>query len=288
MPRVEARGASVEESMAEDIIGFIGAGNMATALVRGLIESGAEGAEKLCASDIHDERLKELSARFGLRVHPSNQALAQECTVIVLAVKPQNIRAVLEDIREEVRDDHLLISIAAGIPLKMISDAIGRDVAAVRVMPNTPALIQRGISALASGGKATAGDLGKARKIFDAVGGTVIVSEEMMDAVTALSGSGPGYVFKLMECFVSAGVKVGFDQGTALQLVIQTFLGAAHLAAESEKGLSDLREMVTSPGGTTAAGLTVMDERGLAAILEEVVEAACKRSIELGKNRDPN
>ncbi len=271
--------------MAEDIIGFIGAGNMGTALVRGLIESGVTGTEQLRASDIHDERLNELSARFGLRVYSSNQALAQECTVIVLAVKPQNMRAVLEDIREEVRDDHLLISIAAGTPLKMIREVIGRDVAAIRVMPNTPALIQRGISALASGGKATAGDLEKARKIFDAVGTTVIVTEEMMDAVTALSGSGPGYVFKLMECFVSAGEKVGFDQTTALQLVIQTFLGASHLAAESDRSLSDLREMVTSPGGTTSAGLAVMDDRGLAAVLEEVVAVACRRSIELGKKQ---
>jgi len=274
--------------MGKDIIGFIGAGNMATALIRGLIESGVHGADRLCASDIHAKRLKELSARFKLGLHPTNQSLVQGCTVIVLAVKPQNIRAVLEDIREKVRDDHLVISIAAGIPLKMICGAIGRDIAAIRVMPNTPALIQRGMSALAAGGKATAGDLEKARKIFAAVGGTVIVSEEMMDAVTALSGSGPGYVFKLMECFVSAGAKLGFDQGTALQLVIQTFLGAAHLAAESEKGLSELREMVTSPGGTTAAGLAVMDERRLAAILEEVVDVACKRSIELGKKYDPS
>jgi pyrroline-5-carboxylate reductase len=275
---------SQEGSMGKDVIGFIGAGNMATALVGGLIESGVYGPQQVCASDIDDERLNRLSARFGLRVHPTNQSLVQDCTVIVIAVKPQNARVVLEEIREKVRDDHLLISIAAGIPLKMICGVVGRDIAAIRVMPNTPALIRRGISALASGGKATAGDVQKASRIFAAVGKTVVVSEGMMDAVTALSGSGPGYVFRLMESFVTAGVKVGFDQSTALQLVTQTFLGAAHLAAESEKGLSDLREMVTSPGGTTAAGLAVMDKRGLAAILEEVVEAACKRSIELGKN----
>ena len=270
--------------MGQDIIGFIGAGNMATALVKGLIESGVQAAEQLRASDIHEERLKRLSADFGLPVHPNNQALVRDCSVIVLAVKPQNMREVLEDIRAKVRDDHLVISIAAGIPLKMIYKVIGRDIAAIRVMPNTPALIQQGISALAAGGKADEGDLQKACMIFEAVGEIVIVSEEMMDAVTALSGSGPGYVFKLMEGFVSAGLKVGFDPHTALRLVTQTFLGAAHLAIESEKGLSELREMVTSPGGTTAAGLAVMDQRGVTPILEEAVEAACKRSIELGKD----
>jgi pyrroline-5-carboxylate reductase len=194
------------------------------------------------------------------------------------------MRGVLADIRAKVRDDHLVISIAAGIPLRMIYEGIGRDIAAIRVMPNTPALIQQGISALAAGGKAKEGDLEKACKIFEAVGEIVIVSEEMMDAVTALSGSGPGYVFKLMEGFVSAGLKVGFDPPTALRLVTQTFLGAAHLAIESAKGLSELREMVTSPGGTTAAGLAVMDQRGVASILEEAVEVACKRSIELGRD----
>ena len=201
--------------MGQDIIGFIGAGNMATALVKGLIESGVQAAEQLRASDIHEERLKKLSADFGLPVHPNNQALVRDCSVIVLAVKPQNMRGVLEDIRAKVRDDHLVISIAAGIPLKTIYEVIGRDIAAIRVMPNTPALIQQGISALAAGGKANKGDLEKACKIFEAVGEIVIVSEEMMDAVTALSGSGPGYVFKLMEGFVSAGLKVGFDPPTA-------------------------------------------------------------------------
>ena len=270
--------------MREDIIGFIGAGNMATALVRGLVESGVHGSEQLRASDVHEERLQRLSAGFGVRVHPTNQALVQDCTVVILAVKPQNMKTVLEDIKEKVHEDHLLISIAAGIPLKMICGAMGRSIAAIRVMPNTPALIQRGMSALASGGRATAGDLEKARRIFEAVGETVTVSEEMMDAVTALSGSGPGYVFRLMEGFVSAGVKVGFDRSTALRLVTQTFLGAAHLATESEKDLTELRAMVTSPGGTTAAGLAVMDERRVDITLQEAVEAACKRSIELGQN----
>jgi pyrroline-5-carboxylate reductase len=150
-------------------------------------------------------------------------------------------------------------------------------------MPNTPALIQRGISALAAGGTATANHMDKAKEIFNAVGKTVVVDEKMMDAVTALSGSGPGFVFRIMESFVDAGEKLGFDRETALLLVKQTFLGASHLADESDSSLSKLREMVTSPGGTTAAGLASFEEKGLSEVIRSGVKAACDRSIELGK-----
>jgi pyrroline-5-carboxylate reductase len=166
----------------------------------------------------------------------------------------------------------------------MIHSIISRDIPLIRVMPNTPALIQKGVSALASGSLATSEHMAVARSIFDAVGETVVVSEEMMDAVTAISGSGPGYVFKIMESFVRAGERLGFDEETAARLVIQTVLGAAHLAHESENSLSHLREMVTSPGGTTAAGLAVLNEKGLEDIIHEALNAACRRSGELGKN----
>ena len=139
------------------------------------------------------------------------------------------------------------------------------------------------MSALAAGGKATAGHMTTAQKIFDAVGKTVVVDENMMDAVTAVSGSGPGFVFRIMECFVEAGVKLGFDKETALSLVTQTFLGASHLADESGQSLSRLREMVTSPGGTTAAGLASFETKGLQDVITGSVNAARDRSVELGK-----
>lgn len=265
-------------------LGFIGAGNMGTALIKGLIISGLYQSNQLLASDRNTEHLKKISEQFGLKSCPSNKDLVRECAIIILAVKPQSIREVLEEVRDEIRDDHLMISIAAGIPLKMIHSVIGRAIPLIRVMPNTPALIQKGVSALASGKRATSKHMEIAGEIFGAVGETVIVAEELMDAVTAVSGSGPGYIFKIMECFVDAGEKLGFDKETSIRLVVGTVLGAAHLAIESEKSLSQLREMVTSPGGTTAAALAVFERRGLDRVIQEALEAACKRSVELGKN----
>jgi pyrroline-5-carboxylate reductase len=265
-------------------IGFIGAGNMATALIKGLLESGVYKKDQIIASDKQDAAIKNISEQFGLTCCPTNQELVRGCSIVVLSVKPQSIREVLEEIKGDIRDDHLLISIAAGIPLSMIQDIIGKDIALVRVMPNTPALVQKGVSALASGKWAGPQHMAEARAIFNSVGKTVQVPEQMMDAVTALSGSGPGYVFRIMECMVDAGVAVGLESQAALDLVVETFLGAAYLAKESGHSLARLREMVTSPGGTTAEGLATFDKMGLADMTVKAVQAACRRSIDLGKN----
>lgn len=265
-------------------LGIIGAGNMATALVKGLINSGLYHSDQLMASDNDEGQLRKISEQFGLKVSTSNKDLVGGCRNVLLAVKPQSIREVLEGVKGEIKDINLIISIAAGIPLKMIQSILERDIPLIRVMPNTPALIQKGVSALASGQHATTEHMDIARGIFDAVGKTVIVPEEMMDAVTALSGSGPGYIFRVMECLVDAGERLGLEAETSLLLVMQTVLGAAHLASESEKSLSQLREIVTSPGGTTAAGLAVFQEKGLESIIQEAVEAACMRGVELGKD----
>jgi len=234
------------------------------------------------ASDNNGEALKRISSKFGVKCHSSNADLVRGSATVILSVKPQNMREVLEGLKGEIRDDHLMISIAAGIPLKMIRTIIDRDIPLIRVMPNTPALVQKGMSALAGSERVTTGHMAIAKRIFGAVGDTVEVEERALDAVTALSGSGPGYIFRIMECMVEAGVSVGLERDTALTLVIQTFLGTAHLANESEHSLAGLREMVTSPGGTTAAGLAVFDEMGLDRMVREAVEAAHKRSIELG------
>jgi pyrroline-5-carboxylate reductase len=264
--------------------GFLGAGNMATALIKGLVESGVYDPEQLLASDKSKEALGRVSKQFGVECFSSNGDMVRKSSVLVLSVKPQNIKEVLEDVREDVREDHLVISIAAGIPLKMINHILKKDLPLIRVMPNTPALVQKGISALAGGEFVTEDHMAIARIIFDAVGETVEVEETMMDAVTALSGSGPGYVFRIMECMVDAGADLGLERETSLKLVLQTFLGAATLAKESEHSLSRLREMVTSPGGTTAAGLSVFDGMGLEEMTKNAVGAACKRSVELGKD----
>ena len=264
-------------------IGFIGAGNMANALIKGIKNSGLYPSDQMSASDNDAGKLKEISDRFAIETFSSNRELIDHCGILVLAVKPQVIRDVLNESKEGFREEHLVISIAAGIPIKMIQSIIGDSVPVIRVMPNTPALIQKGMSALAASRKVTPDHMSLARDIFEAVGKAVIVDEAMIDAVTALSGSGPGYIFRIMECFVEAGEKLGFDRKTALLLINQTFLGAAHLAEGSDLSLAELRKMVTSPGGTTEAALAYLDERGLMDVIQGSVKAAFDRSIELGK-----
>lgn len=265
------------------LLGFIGAGNMAGALVRGLLRSKLYEPDEMAASDTDTERLNALAREANIRIHPDNPSLVRDCTALILAVKPQVVPDVLAEIREQVSEDQLIISIAAGVPLSLIREALRKEPPLVRVMPNTPALIGRGVSALAAGSRASDEHMAVARAVFEAVGRTLVVEETMMNAVTAVSGSGPGYVFRIMEAMVRAGEEMGFDNKTAVDLVLQMMLGAAHLAAESEHGLAELREMVTSPGGTTAAGLAVMEERDLEEILIAAVRAARDRAVELGK-----
>lgn len=266
-------------------LGFIGAGNMATALIKGLIESKTYTPKDLLAADCSEAAIKKISGDFRVECTLSNPDIVTESDVVVLSVKPQVIREVVADIRGSLRNDHLVLSIAAGIPLKMIQDIIKKDIPLIRVMPNTPALVLHGVSALAPGPSATSAHMETAKSIFGAVGDTVEVTEEMMDAVTAVSGSGPGYVFFMMECMVDAAVAVGLEREVATRLVTQTFLGAGHLVKTSAYTLSELRENVTSPGGTTQAGLEVMNRKGLKAVIEKAVDAAFKRSVELGKTK---
>ncbi len=266
-------------------LGFIGAGNMAGALIRGLLRDGLYAPGELAASDADADRLAALAGETGIRTHPDNPSLVADCTSVVLAVKPQVLPGVLAEVRDRAAPDLLVVSIAAGIPLSRIREGLGTDLPLVRVMPNTPALIGRGMSALAPGARATGDHLAVARAVFEAVGETLVVDESMMNAVTAVSGSGPGYVFRIMEALVEAGEGVGFERDAAVRLVTQMVLGAAHLAAESDRSLTELREMVTSPGGTTAAGLAVLDDRNLEEILVSAVRAARDRAVELGRSQ---
>jgi len=266
------------------MLGFIGAGNMASALMKGLLESGLYDRTHVIAADASQEALNRVSEAFGIKSYPSNVRVAAECDTLILSVKPQQVREALEDMKDAITARHLMISIAAGIPLQLIQDIIEKEIPMIRVMPNTPALVQKGVSALAPGNLATAAHMGIARTIFGAVGATVEVMETQMDAVTALSGSGPGYVFRIMECMVAAGEGVGLSEETARRLVLQTFLGSAHLAQASDDPLPELRRKVTSPGGTTAAGLAVLEARGLEEMIIAAVSAACIRSQELGRS----
>jgi len=258
---------------------------MAKALIKGLLTAGLYDPAGIKAADKLTPAIEAVGAEFGIETFAHNRDLVKQCAILVMAVKPQNIMEVLEEIGPEANERQLIISIAAGIPIATFQKSLGERMPVVRVMPNTPALIQRGISALCVGERVTPEQLSQAEKIFAAVGETLIVPEEMMDAITALSASGPGFIFKIMEDFVGGAIDLGFDRETAVKLVKQTFLGSAHLAAESEKTLAELREMVTSPGGTTAAGLAVFDERDSAQMLQMVLRAAQGRSVELGRGK---
>ncbi len=272
-----------EADWVEGQIGFIGLGNMGSALIRGVICAGLFSSQEILGSDKDVTKLKALSQETGIRACEGNKEVVEGARVVIIAVKPQDIRAVLVEVKEVVKEDQVFISIAAGIPLGFIQQILGQKVPLIRAMPNTPALIGKGITALAVGQHATQNHLIVAKKIFDAVGSTVVVEEAMMDLVTALSGSGPGFVFRIMEAFVDAGVREGMDRETALRLVVDTFFGASALSRESREPLASLREKVTSPGGTTAAGLKVMEEMGLEDLIYKVIERATSRSKELGR-----
>jgi pyrroline-5-carboxylate reductase len=270
-------------SVIEKRVGFIGAGNMAGALIKGIVASGLYSSNMIFASDSDPEKVRAIRDIYQLKGLPSNIELCRECNIIILSIKPQVMQRVLTEIKGVVNKNHLVISIAAGIRINTIETTLGADVPVIRVMPNTPAIVQMGVSVIAAGRSVTPEHMNIAIDLLKAVGIAFTVDEAMMDAVTAVSGSGPGFIFRLMECFVAAAEKQGFAPETAKDMVINTFLGAAMLAQRSATPLSELRKMVTSPGGTTEAGLRYMDENKIGEIIEGTVEAAKTRSIELGK-----
>lgn len=263
-------------------IAVIGGGKMGGALVEGMISGGLVKPEALMVSDADEGRRREMADRCAVQVTADNREAVRGADVVLLAVKPQNMAEVLAELAGALPASALVISIAAGIATAFIEEGLRQAIRVVRVMPNMPALIGEGAAALAPGAHASAEDLALVRHIFDAVGITVEVKEELMDAVTGLSGSGPGYVFLIIEAFTDAGVRVGLPRETALKLISQSLLGAAKLCLKGEKPPAELRAMVTSPGGTTLAGLKVLEERRLREALMDAVEAATNRSAELG------
>ncbi len=266
-----------------DTIGFIGAGNMAECLVRGIITAGIYSPESIIASDIRPERLNYLADRYHVRCTDDNAALAREAAVLLLCVKPQDITDALDSVKGSVRPDMLVISIAAGVRISKIADALG-DIAIMRVMPNTPALIGAGVSALFANAKAQP-TLPKAQAVFSSVGSVVVLdNEDLMDAVTAVSGSGPAYYFLLAEEMINAAQKLGLDTATAQKLVLQTAKGAALLAIDAVgtgQTLKQLRERVTSPGGTTEAALKVLADFKFGPIIHAAVRKAYDKSRQL-------
>jgi len=264
-------------------IGFVGAGNMAEALVKGIIAANIYARHQVFVSDIRPERVIFVANKYGLVVARTNAEIAERAETIVLSVKPQNMAEALQSIKNSVQKQKLVISIAAGIRTAHISAVLG-DIPIVRAMPNTPALIGEGACALFANDKAKP-MLQRAKSIFSAVGKTVVVDDEdLIDAVTAVSGSGPAYYFLLMEEMIRAGIELGLSSDIAKDLVLQTAKGAALLAVESDKQGETpavLRQKVTSPGGTTEAALKVFAEGQLGPLVEAALKRACQRSREL-------
>jgi pyrroline-5-carboxylate reductase len=268
--------------MIEKSIGFIGAGNMAEAMIRGLLRGGHFAPSQITASGPREERMRELQDSYGIKATTDNHAPAK-AQIVVLSVKPQILSRVLDEVAKSISADALVISIAAGVPVATIQERLARGARVVRAMPNTPALVDAGATAIARGEHARDSDIDDAKRIFDAVGLTVTLEESQLDAVTGLSGSGPAYVFLILEALSDAGVKVGLSRRTAQLLAAQTVLGSAKLLLETNEHPGRLKDMVTSPGGTAITGLHTLEEGGIRTTLMNAVEAATKRSRELGE-----
>jgi len=264
-------------------LGIIGGGNMGEALIAGITQSGLLSAAEIIFFEPRPDRREYLREKFRVSPAETNRDLVSLAPTLILAVKPQSAPEVLGEIGARLTPHHLLISICAGVPLDYIQSFFPIPVRMVRAMPNTPALIQQGATALAPSPEAKPEDLSTAEAIFKAVGTAAVVKESQMDAVTGLSGSGPAYIFAVIEALAAGGVKEGLSQDVALQLTTQTVLGAAHLIQVTAKHPATLRDQVCTPGGTTMAGLYAMEQGGFRLALMNAVIAATRRSKELGE-----
>ncbi len=242
-------------------IGFLGAGNMGEAMIKGLLQAGLVHAQTICATDVRADRLEQIAQQYGIRTATSNSALVAESDVVILAVKPQIMGAVVSTVRAQLAK-----------PARLI-----------RVMPNTPALVLEGVTAIARAEGLDPGDLETAQELFGAVGRVVVLDEDALDAVTGLSGSGPAFIAIVIESLADGGVKMGLDRATAMTLAAQTVLGSAKLILETGAHPGQLKDMVASPGGTTIAGISALEEGGVRRTFINAVERATLRSRELGK-----
>ena len=265
---------------------FIGGGNMAEALLAGLLRKGVAAAEHLAVSDPDVHRRKLLAERFGVAVHADNRTAGQGAELVVFCVEPQVLDAVLDELASRLQSWPLVISVAAGYPISRLQAHLKTATRLVRAMPNTPSTIGEGVTALSLAPGLSAEDQDRARCLFESVGAVVVVEERLMDAVTGLSGSGPAYVFAMIEALADGGVLMGLPRATAQVLAAQTLAGAARMVLEQRTHPAELKDRVASPGGTTIAGLSRLEQGRLRATLMSAVTAAAQRSQELGKEEN--
>ena len=265
-------------------IAIIGTGNMGEALISGLIVSGSSKPKNIICTDVRESKLDEIKKEYGVRTTTNNVEAVEVSDIIVYAVKPQIIAAVLKETAAILDMSKLVISIAAGVPMPAIESCLNKDLRLIRVMPNIAAFVKEAASAIAAGGHATDEDIELAMEIFNSIGKSIFLKENyLMDAITGLSGSGPAYIFLIVDAMADAGVKMGLSREEALFLSTQTVLGAAKLLMETREHPGQLKDKVTSPGGTAIAGLATLEEGGLRTTLIHAIEAATNRSKELGE-----
>ncbi|HYB93111.1 MAG TPA: pyrroline-5-carboxylate reductase [archaeon] len=263
-------------------IGIIGAGRMGTALVAGLLKGGVVGKDSLYASDVSDQRCHQLSEIYGIKCFSNNKMVVENSDIVIIAVEPAHMQAVLKDIGE-VLSSQLLVSIAAAVSTDFIKQNLKKDVAVVRVMPNNPCLVGEGMIVIASAPDISEKRFKAVEEIFSAVGRVLVLDEDLFDAVTGLSGSGPAFIYLVIEGLVEGGIKSGLSADTALVLAAQTVLGAGKMVLETKAHPSKLREMVTTPGGTTVEGLKELDRSDIKGVFSRAVERAAQKSRELKK-----
>jgi len=267
-------------------IGFIGSGNMAGAMIKGIIAAKLVPPSSIVVSDVLRAKVQSLRRRFGVGVARDNRALVERSSLVVLAVKPQSLPAVLGEIGETVANRPLFVSIAAGFPIARLSEGLGPNTRLIRAMPNTPALLGKGMTVLVRGGRATVADERSALGLFRAVGDAIAVRDEgLLDPVTGLSGSGPAFLYLFAESLMAAGEREGLDATIARRLVLQTLDGAAAMLRQTGMTPRALREMVTSPGGTTRAGLDALADGRFTEVVGSAIRSATHRSRELGASR---
>jgi len=265
-------------------IGFLGAGKMATALAKGFIGAGLVTGKQIMASDTIPAACDAFAKAVGAKTCASNSEVARFANVLILAVKPDQVDSVLKGIREQFTDKHLLISIAAGVPLARLESALGAGARLIRVMPNTPALVGASASAFAPGKSALPQDAELAQRLFSAVGSAFQLKESLLDAVTGLSGSGPAYVYLFIEALSDGGVAAGLPRDVATKLAAQTVLGSAKMVLETGLHPGALKDMVTSPGGTTIEGLHELEKGKIRGTVMSAVRAATEKSKKLGQS----
>ncbi len=264
-------------------IGFIGAGNMAEKLLSGLISSQQSEPETIICSDVRATRLAQLAEQYGVRTTSDNKAVIKTADIIIYAIKPQLMAEVLKETADALDISKLIISIAAGVPLAAIESRLHKDLRLIRSMPNLCVAVKEGATAIAAGAHAKPEDIDQAMAIFQSVGRCIFIKENhLLDAITGLSGSGPAYIFMIVDALADAGVKMGLSRRDAQELASQTVLGAAKMLLETRLHPGQLKDMVTSPGGTAIAGLHTLEKGGLRTTLINAVEAATLRAKELG------